>query len=62
MPSDGTQLRTFESQFKYVRPLPKGFTFTKEPKADEVMEVDEINGKQVKVYTFKSYFEELGVW
>lgn len=45
---DSTQMRTFESQHKYLRPMPDGFNFTKDEvfiKPEEKMDVDEIAGR-----------------
>ena len=45
---DSTQLRTFESQHKYLRPLPAGLKLSKDEafiKPEEKMDVDEIAGR-----------------
>ncbi len=56
----GTMLRTFEPQFKHIRPLPSSL-LQNSTKNENYMEVDEISGKHIKIYTFDSYFKELGM-
>ena len=54
-------MRAFESQYKYLPPMPEGLKLSKDEvsiKSEEKMDVDEIAGKQIKVYTFDSYFAE----
>ena len=58
---DSTQMRAFESQYKYLPPMPEGLKLSKDEvsiKSEEKMDVDEIAGKHIKVYTFDSYFAE----
>lgn len=50
-------MRRFESQARYVRPLPPGFKWTE--KEEIPMEVDEVNGKKLRVLTFNDYFAYL---
>ena len=45
---------THESQFKYLRKLPESFQKSVSLPDDD-MQVDEINGKKIVVYTFQEY-------
>ena len=45
---DSTQMRTFESQHKYLPPIPEGLKLSKDEvsiKSEHKMDVDEIAGK-----------------
>lgn len=45
----------FESQFKYLPKLPESFQKPPTSLSADGMEVDEINGKKIIVYTFDEY-------